>query len=147
MWQKPKPPLPPLPEPDLLTLRISRILYEGVRESCDGYVEGYEQDGDTDPSGEAVDGRVDFPMFAKYIIDQLELKGRRMDDNTHSELMEILVQSDAIIPPAGQPDEWTDEEAGGYVRGIADAIERGLAARGWYIVTNSSITFKRENNE
>lgn len=57
-----------------------------------------------------------------------------MDDRTHNELMEILSQSDAIVPPAGQPDEWTDEDAGGYVRGIADAIEKGFEQRGWHIV-------------
>jgi hypothetical protein len=62
-----------------------------------------------------------------------------MDDRTHGELMEILFQSDAIIPPTGQPDEWTDEEAGGYVRGIADAIEKGFEQRGWHIVGTGAI--------
>jgi hypothetical protein len=69
MWSEPKPPPEPPTERDLLTLRIAKVLYEGVRESCDGYVEGYEQYGDSDPTKEVVDGRVDFPAFAQYVID------------------------------------------------------------------------------
>lgn len=73
MWSKPVPPPEPPNERDLLVARIARLLYDGVRESCDGYVEGFEQYGDTDPSEEVVDGRVDFPAFAKHVIDELGL--------------------------------------------------------------------------
>ena len=61
---------------------------------------------------------------------------------THSELMEILHQSDAIVPPLGQADEWTDDEAGGYIRGIVDAIEAGLEKRGLVIVGTGAIAPK-----
>lgn len=60
-------------ERDLLVRRVARLLYDGVRESCNGYVESFAQDGDTDPTEEVVDGRVDFTVFAEHVIDELDL--------------------------------------------------------------------------
>ena len=75
MWAEPKPPPPPPTERDLLVDRIARLLYDGIRESCDGYVEDFSQYPNDDgiPTSETVDGYVDFQMFAKYVIDQLGL--------------------------------------------------------------------------
>ena len=74
MWTLPKPPPQPPTERELFTLRIARILYDGIRESCDGYVESFEQYGDTEPSDEVVDGRVNFDVFANYVITALKLE-------------------------------------------------------------------------
>lgn len=56
--------------------RIATLLYEGILESCEGYVEDFSQYPNDDgiPSSEVVDGRVDFPVFARFVIDKLNLR-------------------------------------------------------------------------
>jgi hypothetical protein len=58
---------------DVFVSRIARILYEGVCECCDGYVENYKDWGDSGPYDEIVDGAVDFPALARHVIKELSL--------------------------------------------------------------------------
>lgn len=61
---------------DSLKSRITQALYDGICEHCDGYVEDYRQypgGEEHGPAEEVVDGRVDFPAFAEWLIDTLNL--------------------------------------------------------------------------
>jgi hypothetical protein len=75
LWQPPTPPTEPPTERDLLVDRVARVLYDGIRESCDGYVEDFSQYPNYDgiPRSETVDGYVDFQLLAKHVIEQLRL--------------------------------------------------------------------------
>lgn len=93
MWSEPKPPpAPPTPR-DLIIDRIAILLYDGIRETCDGYVENFSQYPGCNgvPGAEVVDGRVDFPAFATYVIGKLGLTpdtttGHAEPDDTPTQL-------------------------------------------------------------
>lgn len=56
--------------------RIAKILFDGIRYHCDGYVENYLQypgGAEQGPYEEVVDGRINFPALAEWLIDTLKL--------------------------------------------------------------------------
>lgn len=65
--------------------RIAKLLYDGICETCDGYVEDFSKYPNDNgiPDGEFVDGRIEFRDLAIYVIDKLGLTCKGITNDRH----------------------------------------------------------------